>query len=90
MGMIAWSWITVVVAAVVVGVTDVMFLVYLPSWIRHGLPPQSIGEPEQCHVHVGDTGGVKQVAAIALSVSTSGDGGGEGGTAEFELSEYMY
>ena len=36
------------------------------------------------------TGGVKQVAAIALSVSTSGDGGGEGGTAEFELSEIFH
>ena len=51
-GLIAWSWITVVVTAVVVGVTDVMFLVYLPSWIRHGLPPVYIGQPEECHMMV--------------------------------------
>jgi uncharacterized protein (DUF427 family)/uncharacterized YccA/Bax inhibitor family protein len=49
-GLIAWSWVTVVVTAVVVGVTDVMFLVFLPSWIRFGLPPTFIGQPEQCHV----------------------------------------
>ena len=51
--LVVWSWITVVLTSAIVGATDCMFVVHLPTWIRHGLPPTSVGQPEQCHEHRG-------------------------------------
>ena len=82
-GLIAWSWITVVVTAVVVGVTDVMFLVYLPSWIRHGLPPVYIGQPEECHMMVEkEKEGTAEVALIEIQKKKRWRHGAAGGGEE--------